>query len=334
LQDKVLNTGAMADNPKVFISYAGEDKDRFVLPFAERLVAKGVNIWAAFWDMLPGDKLVSKIFDEGLTPSDAVIVVLSKFSVDKPWVREELDFAKIRQIEDQVRLIPVKIEPCEVPASVRTTLWEEIVDLSNYDSNFERILNSIYGQYTKPLLGPKPAYVSSEVLTMGGLAPIDSVIFEHACRIAIKQGHSDVISGEQVVSELSAQGISEAQILETEEVLEGRGYIRIHLVMGPRHAYDFAITTFGFDKFVQEGIQDYGNLCGSVATLLVREECHNNTGVAQTLGQPIRVIDHILEALKESGLIKFQTTYGGAGGAEMWVHWVSPELRRKLSNHE
>ncbi len=57
----------------------GKIRERFVRPFAERLRAKGVDTWVAFWDMLPGDKLVTKIFDEGLKPSDAVIVILSIF---------------------------------------------------------------------------------------------------------------------------------------------------------------------------------------------------------------------------------------------------------------
>jgi hypothetical protein len=318
-----------SDNPKVFISYAGEDEERFVRPFAERLRANGVDTWVAFWDMLPGDKLVSKIFDEGLRPSDAVIVILSKFSVDKPWVKDELHYAKVRQIEEKVRLIPVKIEPCDIPECVRTTLWEEIADQNNYDRQFERIVNSIFGQYEKPPLGPKPAYVRPDVLTMDGLTRIDSVILEHACRIAIEQGHSVLISGDRLVSELAAQGISEAQIMESEEVLEGRYCVRIHRVMGPPHAYDFAITTAGFDKFAQVGIPEYGKLCAEVARLLVREEHQSNTGVAQALSQPIRIIEHIFESLEHHGLIKFQTSHGG-GGLDMYVYWVSPELRRKL----
>lgn len=38
--------------------------------------------------MLPGDSLVDKIFEEGLKEAQAVIVVLSRISVEKPWVRE------------------------------------------------------------------------------------------------------------------------------------------------------------------------------------------------------------------------------------------------------
>ena len=71
--------------PKVFVSHASEDKDRFVVEFARRLRENGVDAWLDQWEMKPGDSLVDKIFEEGLKEARAVIVVLSKVSVQKPW---------------------------------------------------------------------------------------------------------------------------------------------------------------------------------------------------------------------------------------------------------
>ena len=53
-------------NPKVFVSHASEDKERFVLAFAAKLRAQGVDAWVDRWEMLPGDSLVDKLFEEGL----------------------------------------------------------------------------------------------------------------------------------------------------------------------------------------------------------------------------------------------------------------------------
>jgi hypothetical protein len=50
------------NNPKIFVSHAKEDKDRFVLEFAEKLRNKGIDAWVDNWEMLPGDKLNDKIF--------------------------------------------------------------------------------------------------------------------------------------------------------------------------------------------------------------------------------------------------------------------------------
>ena len=71
--------------PKVFISYASEDKP-FVLEFAKRLRAKGVDAWVYEWEVLPGDKLIERIFEEGIGQCDVFVIVLSLDSVKKPWV--------------------------------------------------------------------------------------------------------------------------------------------------------------------------------------------------------------------------------------------------------
>lgn len=41
-------------HPKAFISRASEDKSRFVVRFAERLRANGVDARLDCWEMLPG----------------------------------------------------------------------------------------------------------------------------------------------------------------------------------------------------------------------------------------------------------------------------------------
>jgi histidyl-tRNA synthetase len=71
-------------NPKVFISHASEDKERFVLDFATKLRNTGIDAWLDKWEMLPGDSLVDKIFEEGIKNASAFIVVLSSNSVNKP----------------------------------------------------------------------------------------------------------------------------------------------------------------------------------------------------------------------------------------------------------
>src|SRR5215208_5342480 len=107
-------------NPKVFISHAREDKERFVLAFARRLRAQGVDAWVDQWEILPGDSLVDKLFEEGLREADAVIVVVSRHSVDKPWVREELNAALVNRINRRTRLIPVLIDEVPVPQALRS----------------------------------------------------------------------------------------------------------------------------------------------------------------------------------------------------------------------
>lgn len=53
-------------NPKVFISHASEDKDRFVINFSTKLRSKGIDTWLDKWEMRPGDSLIDRIFEEGI----------------------------------------------------------------------------------------------------------------------------------------------------------------------------------------------------------------------------------------------------------------------------
>jgi hypothetical protein len=92
-------------------------------------------VWLDRWEILPGDSLVDKIFEEGTAQAKAIIVVISNHSADKPWVREELDAAVVRKINHVSKLIRVVIDDCRVPECLRATVWEKIDDLKSYDVN-------------------------------------------------------------------------------------------------------------------------------------------------------------------------------------------------------
>lgn len=170
------------DKPKVFVSHASEDKERFVIEFAAKLRAKGIDAWLDKWEILPGDSLVDKIFEEGLKNARAVIVVLSKNSVLKPWVKEELNSAVIKRINGVSKLIPVMIEECAVPEALSSIVWERITDLKNYDAELERIVMSIYNRQDKPVIGSPPAYVRNSVMNfLSGVTRVDNLVFKTFC---------------------------------------------------------------------------------------------------------------------------------------------------------
>ncbi len=63
-------------NPKVFLSHASEDKERFVINLAIKLRSKGVAVWLDKWEILTGDSLIDKIFEEGIKKAQAFVIVL------------------------------------------------------------------------------------------------------------------------------------------------------------------------------------------------------------------------------------------------------------------
>jgi hypothetical protein len=182
----------MSPPPRVFVSHASEDKERFVNRFAARLRENGVDAWLDKWEMLPGGSLVDKVFEEGLKDAQAVIVVLSRVSVGKPWVREELNAAFVKRINTGSKLIPVVIDDCEMPEALKSTLWQRIQNLESYDESFDRILAAIFGTSDKPPIGTPPAYTPHLAHTIGSLTKIDSLVLRLACEQAIAK-ESDLI---------------------------------------------------------------------------------------------------------------------------------------------
>jgi|GEM_PF-2012996 len=166
----------MSAHPKVFISHASEDKERFVEGFAIKLREKGIDAWLDKWEILPGDSVVEKIFKEGIGNAQAVIIVLSEFSVQKPWVRKELDTSLIRHINDQIRLIPVVIGPCQVPFSLKDILYIKVKDLHSYDEELQRLVKAVYGIQDKPPLGASLQTVFDNTPALqSDIAPLEDI---------------------------------------------------------------------------------------------------------------------------------------------------------------
>ncbi len=97
----------MGNSPKVFISHTSDDKLRFVIGFAECLRRNGVDAWLDQWEIQPGDSIVEKIFEQGISQADVFIVILSKNTADKPWVRED---GSIVSQEEQQKIIDAQTQ--------------------------------------------------------------------------------------------------------------------------------------------------------------------------------------------------------------------------------
>jgi hypothetical protein len=310
--------------PKVFISHSSSDKDRFVLEFATRLRKHGVDAWVDCWEMNPGDSLVEKIWNEGLKNSDAVIVVLSESSVHSKWVREELNTAFVKKVEGQITLIPLRLDECEMPQCLISTLWKDIPDTANYDRQFGEIVNAVFGQTIKPPLGEPPWYVLH--VPMVGLEPIDSLVLESACQTEIASGLP--IADRGSFMRLLSQAITEDQIIESQQVLHDRGYVKLHYTIG-RHIQTMAVRLPGFDLYANAHIPEFQALIANVGRQIVREGKLDNRAISDAISQPIRVVTHILAVLESKGWIETEEAYGG-GYQHIDVLQVSPDLKRWL----
>jgi len=110
-----------------FISHAHANKD-VVDKIESWLTNKaGLPVWYDARFLPPGAKIASEL-GRAIEECRSVIIVLSKRSVESGWVKEEFDASVDQRAssKDAFRIIPILIEPCEVPAFLKTTKWIDI----------------------------------------------------------------------------------------------------------------------------------------------------------------------------------------------------------------
>lgn len=90
----------------VFVSHASEDKDEFVRPLANALIAAGLKVWFDEMTLRIGDSLRQKI-DKGLANSRVGLVVLSPAFIKKGWTNYELDGIVTRSVSGEQVLLPI-----------------------------------------------------------------------------------------------------------------------------------------------------------------------------------------------------------------------------------
>ena len=192
--------------------------------------------------------------------AEAVIIVLSEHSVDKPWVREELDASIIKKVEDLTTLIPVVIDDCEVPESLRSTVWQKIENLEEYGTEFDRIVAAIYGHRGDKLeLGPPPEYSQTAVDTLPGLTSVDTLVLKLSCQKAI-EGFDYFIQTHDVWEQVDAVGVPLVEFNDSLEVLHGRGYIRTNdgtLGSADESPLSYTIQIRGFKVYARALVENY-----------------------------------------------------------------------------
>jgi hypothetical protein len=114
--------------PQIFLSYAREDKEK-VENLYQELTNAGFKPWMDTKDLLPGEKWES-IIQQAIRNSDFFLLCLSKNSVKKRgyFQREKKTALDILQemLDDDIYLIPIRLEECEVPSDLRNYQWVDL----------------------------------------------------------------------------------------------------------------------------------------------------------------------------------------------------------------
>jgi hypothetical protein len=320
-------------NPRLFLSHGSEDKERFVLPFGRRLMARGIDVWLDNWEMLPGDSLVKKIFTEGIDHADAVAVVISKTSISKRWVAEELDAAVVKRIETDARLIPIVLDGLDIgdlPAAIRHLLHVRVtLDTTNeIDSAVEAVVRAILGRADKPELGSLPGYASAPSARVAGLDRIDALVLKAAGDEAIRC-FTELLGTATFAATLSAAlDLTQDQVLESLQVLDADGLIDLHRTMGQGidSMSSFELTWSGLDTYARTFVAEYESMAKAVVSYLAGSGKDQGTDedVALAVSGPRLLVLHVMHLLDAQGLLTLAESMGP------WTHYInpSPKLHR------
>lgn len=142
----------------VYLAHASEDK-AIAKPLAEGLLQRGINVWYDSWEIGYGDSLRRKM-EEGLGNCTHFVVLLTETSIEKPWVKEEIDAGLMSAVEGTSKFIGLRHQ---LPLSIlspflRTRLTPEFVSSAE---GFDTLAGEIHGISKKPQLGEGPHYIHS-----------------------------------------------------------------------------------------------------------------------------------------------------------------------------
>lgn len=319
-------TGNENGIPTAFLSHAHSDKNRFVRKFAERLFANGVQVWVDEWEMNPGDSLVQKLLEEGIKNAQAVIIVLSKSSVESKWVRVELDAAFIKRVENSTKIIPIVLDDVEVPETLRSMLYVKIDDLENYDAAFQQVLRAIFDHHPRPALGSPPDWAKAAP-KVSGLKPTDQAVFK-----ALYDTFVEVGGFGHLVS-VDSLGIAD---LDADNLVSSLDYlVRNGLVTQPKNSRGLELaylmpTAYGFQTYGAAFIPGFNETVKRVLVHILNEQRGDQSEIAAATGCQGWVVDYVLHDIHDRDL----AVVAFPMGSDNRIGMIKPGLRRYVEDFE
>lgn len=141
---------AIKRNPRqIFVSHAHQDAE-FAQRLAEDLRANGWQTWIAPDNILPGEKWVEAI-NRGLTECGIFVLVVSENALKSRWVESETNAAISLEHRDEMRFVPLALEPVNTPP-----LWGNYQQISFYD-DYDRGLQQLLRHFEGGKQGVKRA---------------------------------------------------------------------------------------------------------------------------------------------------------------------------------
>jgi hypothetical protein len=314
--------------PRAFLCYGTEDQETYVKPFAEYLAAKGIGLWVDFWAMQPGDSLLPMI-EKGIGDADFFLPFLSPRSLGRAWVQSEIEMAVARKLLNEVKIIPLLIDLnfTDIPLFLQTLVGLKIDGSEGIPAAAQKAVDAIYGVSSKPMVSPRPAYAATP--SIPGLSPADMTFLKAACEHTIQFDRSE-IDFESVAERLKDSGLTIPTMKDSLAVLDEKGYVKKHGVLGDPFKYLDVLST-GLDTYASQFIPDYGQTYRRVAAAIASApDCNPGIDagtISENMKLPHRLVNHIYEHLATRGKIKLSRLLHPSRSAET----VSASFRREMT---
>lgn len=139
---------ASVGRERIFLCHSHGDKE-VVRDLYGRLRTDGFSPWLDEEDLLPGQDWEFEI-RQALRTSRIVLVCLSASStVKRGFVQREIGFAldvADQQPEGSIYLIPIRLEPCDIPQRLGTWQWVDLFTPGGYGRLLQTLRRTILDQ--------------------------------------------------------------------------------------------------------------------------------------------------------------------------------------------
>lgn len=120
---------------------------KFAREVEKRLSRSGIYVIRDENSFPIGSSLINDI-GWGLKHSHFVIPIYSKKFFESNWTREELDATKYEEVSSKIiKLLPLKIEACDIPYLYKRKIFLHIKGPSTYEADFKKLISFIKSNY-------------------------------------------------------------------------------------------------------------------------------------------------------------------------------------------
>lgn len=196
-----VTRGEVGDIVKsVFLCHSQKEK-----PFARRLAKDleryGLRVWLDEREIRVGDSLRETI-EEGINRADFVLVVISRSSLRRQWVRKELNAAFAKEIKEKRRvLLPVLLEGGSIPGFLADKRYANFS--RSYAAGLHDLISSVLPGGARPLLETVDCNVLIDILRLDGSLVRFTKEHSHRCIDGEASSYVECLAGEGNVSAFS-----------------------------------------------------------------------------------------------------------------------------------